>query len=147
MAEKIDGGVLLEAIRDGHARLATEKQVAGLADAVKSMVAQNEERWASVERRLKAIDAKMDEISETDRKTLLKLRDELTEAIENIEVSGGEGGDETSKMVKDGLDELKGFVKLIVGDDPKTLEAVRDRFRGWVKGGGKAAAKAINDAD
>lgn len=118
--EKIDGGVILETMRDLAARLATEKQVASLVDAVKSMQAQNEERWSSVERRFKALDTKIDEIAEADRKAAAKLRDELVEAINDIEVpEGGGGSDEPPAWAVPLLSEIKdlfGFGKTLLGE-------------------------------
>lgn len=135
MAERIDGAAILESIRDIAARLSTEKQVANLIDAVKGMQAANEERWQSVERRLKLLDTKIDEITEADRKQLGKVREEIIEAMENIDVTveGGGSSDEIPKWVAELKEEGKGLFKFLVGDDPKTLDAVRGRVRGWIR--------------
>ena len=128
--------------------MATEKQVAALSDAVKSMQAQNEERWSSVERRLKALDAKVEEQCDTDRKSLIKIRDEILESIDSVEVPAGGGGssqEEAPRWVKDGIEEVKGLAKMIIGDDPKTIEAIRDRTRTWIKGSKKAITGGGDD--
>ena len=136
--ERIDGSGILDALRDGFARASTEKQVQALADTVKGAMATLEERFSSIERRLKAAETRDEELVALIVKEFAKLRAHVTDQIETIETSEGDG-EEVAETVKGAIDEVKGMVKFMIGDDPDTISAIRARIRGFVGKGGKKA--------
>ncbi len=143
MAEKLDSNSILEAIRDGFARASTEKQIQALADTVKGAMATLEERFASIERRLKAAETRDEELVTLLGKEFAKLRAHVTDQIETLPEGDGGDGEEIAETVKGAIDEVKGMVKFLIGDDPETISAARARIRGWI--GKKGDKKAIEE--
>lgn len=147
MAEKLDSNAILEAIRDGFARCSTEKQVLALADSVKTAFAGIEERFGTIQTKLRALESNAAEVAEADRKEHTKTRTHVTEQIETMPAGGDDEatGEAIEKAVDKYVGEAKGLLKLVIGDDPETLGAIRGKIRSWVGKGGRKALDAGDD--
>lgn len=150
MADRPGVEQVLTRLNDLADRLVSNKRfddltelVQKLVDGNKKLLADNESLKADLVKATKTQTERSAELEDFIRKELKKLREETLEAVERVEVPEGLG-DDAPKWVKEGIDEIKGLVKMIVGDDPKTLEAIRDRVRGFVKGDRK---KALTNSD
>ena len=82
------------------------------------------------------------EFEEATTKGMKKLREEVLEAVEQVETDGGDDG-ETLAFMKEQLREFKDLAKAVIGDDV-TLEVMRKKFRGFI-GGTKKNALAGGD--
>ncbi len=121
-------------IQEAVGRLATTKQVIEL-----------QETLTKIQADIKGVRNEMAELGERTDKSLRKLREEVLEAVENVE---GPDGEETTeaieKTVEKYVGEVKNLFKIIIGDDPETIGALRGRVRDWV---GKKGKKAVGSGD
>lgn len=148
MADK-DTALLLSRIDDLAGRLASQKSVSDIAESIGRLASQkavieplNEirESLTKITAEVKGMRAELVEVRESNEKAMRKLREEILEAIDEIEPGDGDDG-ETLAFLKTQVEEVKSIAKVVLGDDT-TLEAIRTKFRGFLSGG-KNGGKAI----
>ena len=146
MAERLDGSVILAAIRDASDRAPNAKQVASLADVVKDALAEILESNKKTLAKVSALENLENEHYEALVKEHAKTRAKIGELAEKLEKVGGGDSEQTPKWVIELLGTGKAFGKHLLGDDV-TVEVARERIRELLKGGAKKIASKIVDPD
>lgn len=127
----------LSDVQEGVGRLATAKQVIELQETLTKILTE-----------FKGLRERVGEIEESTTKAIKKLREEVMEAIETIPEGDGEETTEAiEKTVQKYVEEGKGMLKFLIGDDPETIAALRGRVRDWIGKKGKKALGGGKDDD
>lgn len=139
---------ILSRLDDMGGRLATAKNLSDIQEAVGRLasakqVIELQETLTKILTEQKAIRDRITELEESTTKSLKKLREEVIEAVDSVEVSDGDDP-ETLNFLKEQIGEAKMMAKAVLGDDV-TLEAVRSKVRGWL--GGKDGKKKLAGND
>ena len=147
-----DDGLILSRLDDLAGRLATAKSLGDAQEtlgrvATQKQVIESGETMTKILAEVKGLRSEMAELRESQEKGLRKLREEVMDAVENIEVEGGDGDPETLNFLKEQVGEFKSLAKAILGDDT-TVEAIRSKVRnvlGFKGGGGKKGLPSGDD--
>ena len=152
MAEKVSAESILSRLDDMSGRLATAKNLSDVQEAIGRLasaksVIELQETLTKVLADQKGLRNEMAELRETQEKALRKLREEVLEAVENVEVEGDEESAETNKLIKESIGEVKGLLGHLFGDE-EVIKAARGRIKNWIlKDGKKKILGGGDDAD
>ena len=126
----------LSDVQESVGRLATQKALVEIQESQTKLAAE-------VKGLRDSLTTRITELEEAMVKGMKKLREEVLEAVEQVETDGGDS-EETLAFMKEQVGEFKTLAKALIGDDV-TLEVMRGKFRSWIGGGKKKNALAGGD--